>query len=289
MYLLLLLFGLFVSAPAVDAPPAPAPPPSLYLSTDLGVSWNAFTDGLPPDAQTREVMEHRGDLYLGTFKHGIYVLPAGECAWQSRSTGFPVNLSINTFIGIGNRILAATYNGGIYLSDDKGAHWRRPIFNVNQDWTDPLLFHNGILYGGTDGGIWSSADRGDSWQLLSEERVPIYGLALHNDQIFVARQNGMGILKEKQIIWADISTETAIGPLLSVKNYLYAKTAGGEVIRTKNGNKWERITLDPADPSAFIDSSMSLWNVQPKLPGDLPAGAVTETSRGWVVGLFNGC
>ncbi len=289
MYLLLLLFGLLTAAPVATIPPPSAPPPALYLSTDLGVSWDAFTDGLPSDVQARNVLEHHGNLYLSTVQYGIFVLPAGACAWQSRSTGFPLNLPINTISTIGDRILLGSYDGGVYVSDDEGAHWRRPLFNVTDRWVGHFLFHNGVLYAGTDGGIWTSADRGDSWQRLTEDYTVIYGLAIHDRQIFVARQNGMGILQGKKIVWFDVETETAIGPLLSLDGTLYAQSAAGEVICTKDGSQWEHISLSSKAPSCSRTTAMQLTFFRPTLPGDLPGGSITETSRGWVVGLFNGC
>ena len=68
----------------------------------------------------------------------------------------------------GRRPQDATVGGGIYVSDDGGAHWRRTldkdqhIGDVTIDGRDPRL-----LYAtGFEANAWRSADRGETWQRI---------------------------------------------------------------------------------------------------------------------------
>ncbi|MGB3545778.1 MAG: sialidase family protein, partial [Saprospiraceae bacterium] len=246
MLLFSLLLLLHLPAPTITIPVAAPLPPALYLSTDRGESWDGFSAGLPEDVQPREVLEHNGNLYLTALDYGLFVLPAGDCVWQHRNTGLPRDDKFAFFptsiAAHGNTLLLGTFTNGIYLSKDGGAHWHRPVFNVS-DVVGSLLFTDNLLLAGTHNGIWQSFDRGESWQLLRPDKnVRTNAIALHGGKIFVAKQNGMGILTGRTVHWSDLVSRWAVIQLLRQGDYLYAVSAKNEIYRTTDGTVWEAPT-----------------------------------------------
>ncbi len=249
MLLFALLLHLFsfsatAAAPTADLPPLSPLPAALYLSADQGKIWNSFMDGLPEDVQPLEVVEQGGHLYLTTRNYGVYLLPAGDCTWQPRSNGLPLDKKFHFFptslVAQGKVLVLGTFSSGVYLSKDGGATWQRPIFNIS-DVVGSLLFTNDLLLAGTQNGIWQSFDRGESWQLRRPDKnVRTNALALHGGKIFVAKQNGMGILNGSDIAWSDLVSEWAIIRLIQQGDYLYAVSAKNEIYRTRDGSVWQK-------------------------------------------------
>lgn len=263
-------------------------PPNLYLSTDWGQNWADFADGLPEGTNPRTILEHEGDLLLATSGQGVYVLPAGEFTWKARNKGLPEEVFSTSLAAKGKILVLGTYQKGVYVSRDGGLHWRRPIFNIKGGSVRALLFHEGQLIAGTDSGIFRSADGGETWR-RSGPITQVNGLVLHNGQVFAARQNGMGVLNNDVVTWSSVYTDRAIAQLISEGDYLYARAIGGKIIRSTNGESWEK-QLFKVPGAGFKNLSEALWGgYSPDLPSELPVGSILETSRGWVVGLQSGC
>lgn len=289
MYLLLFLSGLLTFSMQSDT--TTVDPPLLYLSTDLGNNWESFDNGLPDDINAREVVEFGDKLFLLTMTNGIYVLPKGETAWKSSSNGLPEKLFNVSIAAKGELVILGTADHGVYLSNDGGTNWRRPFFNIKSSTVRSILFHENIIIAATDFGIWRSHDNGEIWQHDGVDLTLINDLVTHNGQVYVAKQNGIGILNGKKIEWADVETEWAIGQLLSQGDYIYAVPARGNMIRSKDGKTWEHqqfhIKLTPAQnlPEALWDG------YKPDLPVEenMPTPTISTTSRGWVTGMVTGC
>ncbi|SER18619.1 WD40/YVTN/BNR-like repeat-containing protein [Neolewinella agarilytica] len=290
MYLFPLLFTLLFSTAPVPA--ASAPPPILYVSTDNGQHWNNFAEGLPEKLQVRNVMDHQGDLFLASNTKGIYVLTADGCTWENRSKGLPLgskDFFPTALSAHGKIILLGTYQHGVYISKDGGAYWRRAMFNINSTVSD-FIFNDDLLLAASHSGLWQSYDNGDSWKRHSTDLTPINALSLHNDRLFVARQNGIGILTDKGISWSDVQPEWAFAQLLTGGDYLYVISAKDEMYRTKDGSHWEpRLTWFPNGlPNDNLPEA--LWSgYKAQIPGDTPAGRIHPTSRGWLVWPGYGC
>lgn len=290
MYLFSLLFTLLFSTP--PAPAVSAPDQVLYISTDEGANWNNFAEGLPEKLQARKLMEHQGDLFLASNTKGIYVLTANGCSWENRSKGLPLgskDFYPTALAAHNNILLLGTYNHGVYISKNGGAYWRRATFNINSTVSD-FIFNDDRLMAGSHSGLWQSYDNGDSWQRQSSDMTPINALALHNDQLFVAKQNGIGVLTDKDIVWSDVQPDWAFSQLLTAGGYLYAISAKDEMFRTKDGSFWEpRLSWFPNGlPNKNLPEA--LWSgYKAQIPGDTPPGRITPTSRGWIVWPSFGC
>lgn len=165
----------------------------VYKSTDDGNTWrlkNAGIEGSEPFAW-RLTQDRGGALYLvvarrsddasfGTAEDGALYRSEDSAEHWSRLTlprgvNGPNGLAIDKQDA--NRLYLAAWardengkaaDGGIYLSTDRGATWRRVladdqyVYDVTVDPRDPK-----ILYAcGFSSSVWRSADRGETWRRL---------------------------------------------------------------------------------------------------------------------------
>ena len=273
-----------------------AVPEALYLSGDHGESWTGFTDGLPADALSQQLIDVEGDLFLTTSQHGLFHLPENECEWRPIGEGLPDRRSVNytAIDGDGERMVLATLDQGIYVSEDGGKHWRKPVFNIVDRRVMCLEAHGGVLYAGTGAGIWESFDYGASWRFGEGEMFPVYDLLSHDNQLLIARQNGLGVVGEDGITWSAIETRSAVTQLFAEGDGVYALTASREVLRSADGHNW---SVRPASAGNGNMSSEHIGEAPwggfwPSLPVDLPPNYSTrllKNGRGWVCLVRGGC
>ncbi|OAV42743.1 hypothetical protein [Lewinella sp. 4G2] len=270
-------------------------PGALFLSSDQGKTWTDFTDGLPADALSLQLLDHEGDLFLTTSMHGLFTLPENECEWRPIGEGLPDprHFTYGAMEAHGDHMVMATFQHGIFISDDRGAHWRRPVLNISNQQVMCLEFHDGVLYAGTGAGIWQSHDYGRNWQFNGGEMFPVYGLLSHNGRLVVAQQNGLGVVNGKDISWSPVTTQTAVTQLLPAGDFVYAVTASHEVFRSENGGAWatpDDNSSTQADPDPM---TRALWNgFWPALPVKLPKNYSTRLvpdARGWMALVRGGC
>lgn len=285
-HVILLLIGLSVQQSAsLRAQACP-----LYLSTDQGSTWTDYSAGLPGDADVNGLLEHNNTLIVITRNQGVFTLAEGKTKWQPSSNGLPLD---NEFfhpiclVARGSDLVMGTFAHGIFVSRDGGDSWRPSTYFMNEIICS-LYFDGDGLLAGTRNGLYRSSDRGDNWQKWGKDDSNVNAITRYNDQLFVARQNGIGILSGDQIEWQNLKTDWAILDLIQDDNFLYAQSARKEIHRSKTGTEWEAPNLVFYSLQAgLIDF---LWRgLEVNLPGGDAAGKIHTSSRGWFVGLASGC
>lgn len=292
MRFLLLILALPLLSNSLRAQ-ADAKPAALYLSQDKGLSWTQFAEGLPADLEARDIVEYQGTIYLSALRYGVFVLTPGASTWQQRSFGLPFSilnapLFPTSLTRTDDRLILGTFDQGLFVSCNEGMSWERPAKGI-PGVISCFLQTDDRLLAGTHAGIWESKDDGNTWENIVQTNFRINALAEHNGQVFVARQNGMGILHEATIQWSDLTTEWAIIQLMHDAEHLYAVTAKEEVFRSKDGAFWHsnRLAMRGLPSTSLVKALWSGYEV--RLPDPVPAGMVKPTSRGWLVGRSSGC
>ncbi|MEM6771571.1 MAG: hypothetical protein AAF597_13390 [Bacteroidota bacterium] len=177
----------------------------------------------------------------------------------------------------------------MFYTFDGGENWRQPSIGMPRA-ARSLLLTGKQLLAGTDRGLFHSFDYGDSWMRLNNDHQPIVNaMTVHQGNIVVAEQNGMGVLSGNTVKWSTMTSDWALLQLHSAGAYVYATNSKGEVFRSKDGINWE---AKPILSMALNCDSLpdALWH---GFTAELPTGQTTntlhETSRGWVALVGGGC
>ena len=292
-HLLLLLLPVLISFAVPSAEQPQSSGPTLYLSRTAGANWVDFTEGLPSHAQPRGVAEAPdGTLYLTTIGAGVWAMLPGDCVWQPRSSGLPLDDPYFFPVGMtvhGQRLILSNMIDGIWLSDDEGLNWRR-CQGKSPATAGAFYADDGLLLAGSHSGVWQSTDNGESWFQRAQFRDRINAITGYRGTIVVARQNGLGILAGDRIVWSPTTSDTALLQLFPEDDFVYAVNFLGEIFRSADGQHWEKSARIATAAGPYPTLGEALWRGYRAGPdGDAPAGTITPTRRGWVVGLRSGC
>lgn len=293
MLIITLLLHLFSVSNTPEAVPTAEVPASVFLSTNQGGTWENFMTGLPEDLQPRNLVEDdHQNLYLSSHQHGVFVLRHAAQSWTPIREGLPYadEFFLPTSLAVkGTVIIVGTYQHGVYFSHDGGTHWRKASIDIPRA-TRSMIFTEKGLFAGTDRGLYHSFDNGDTWLHYGDDYTAIVNaFVMHNDRLFVVRQNGMGVLENNEIKWADVKSDWALIQATSAGEYAYAFSARGEIFRSADGITWE---AKPAFSLLLTCNSLAeaLWHgFEAELPGQNKSGTIIETSRGWVATVGGGC
>lgn len=275
---------------------------TVYISQDQGATWQDFENGLEDGTFTHGVLAHKGQLFLLTDGHGLFVMPAGGTKWEPVTAGLPANINLNSIAAEEDYLAIGTYRKGVYISRDGGAHWQRPIFNVKGsnlgdspaigNSVRALAFHKGRLVAGTDLGIFYSGYDGIGWTKAEESLEQINSLLVHNDKLYAARRDGIMMSNDGGTSWSTVRAGDNPYKLMSSNGFLYTYLQDNELVRTgDDGATWEKFTplkgLQCIPQKTYPDA---LWyGTQPVLPDGSRPRYVVETSLGWIAGLGGGC
>lgn len=272
---------------------AAATPAPLLLSGDAGASWQPLADGLPDDAQVRQVVDHAGTLYAAVTGEGLYVLPEGHSTWQCRNAGLPQRhdfpLLPTALLHTGTRLVLGTFADGAFVSDDEGSTWRAAA-GFEEEVVSALHAVGDTLLAGTHTGVWRSLDGGSTWLEYVRTGGRVNALASHGGRVLVAAQNEFGVLAGRSVSWSPTArTGSAILQFLREGEAAFAVTASGTVYRSADGTNWLRnpVPLPLARPGAL---PAALWaGYRPDVTDAGTYGLIYATRRGWVMGAGGGC
>ncbi len=149
-------------------------------SQDGGATWAPVLGGpwvlnfaYSPDFQSD------GTVFAGTRYDGVFRSIDGGASWAPASSGFPVNVSIESLtispgFDTDQTVFAGTRARGVYRSTDAGTSWTAvgmagdhvPALAVSPDFKiDQTLFASGWK------GVYRSTDAGDTWSLVLDIQV----------------------------------------------------------------------------------------------------------------------
>lgn len=154
----------------------------IYKTSNGGISWNAVNTGLTSLYVVSVAVDPKNSsvVYAGTFGSGVFKSTNGGSSWTASNTTYPHNGSavylsnahIYTILidPANSAIVYLGTGGGIYRSEDAGAHWSEAnngaLSNVGTIVLDPLVPSTiiaGNLYGVFSYTFPSSAERVFNW------------------------------------------------------------------------------------------------------------------------------
>ena len=202
----------------------------VYLSENSGRTWTSISAGLEAVSITAIAFDERGQVFVGTYEHGLWRYDGGKHRWLQ--VGVP-NAAVGSIAQEGSALYAGSNRGLFRLLDD--GSWERLLEGYvravavdeggqllagkggygysgdlvrstdgGQTWTETgidanvLLAHDGFLYAGSepgfdqDGGVYRSEDDGASWMQTASglEHSVVFDLAFDEEGTLLAATGG---------------------------------------------------------------------------------------------------
>jgi photosystem II stability/assembly factor-like uncharacterized protein len=192
----------------------------IYASTDDGINWTAYSNGLP-------------NLTIVT------------------------SLAICPLNKTGNSNLFAGTNTGIYLSKNNGLNWTPFNNGLTNSEVLSLVVSDTNIFAGTNGkGVFLSTNNGSSWSevnngLLNNYSTNVYSLLVtpfgadSSYALFAGTSRGVFRSTDNGANWTDenvgLSYYPAVNSLVSSGKYLFAGTFAGVFLSTNYGSTWTAV------------------------------------------------
>lgn len=168
----------------------------LYLSTDLGLTWeNRYPKGdgvegahyhglgVSPHRPSTVLVGSVGSGEYGDDRAHIYRTENHGATWSDASTGLPVTEesfhAVHWLAEVPGTVLLGTYRGGgmahggedpgvgAYRSTDAGLTWSAITGTAAMTWAH-FAECDGVVYAATELGVLATRDAGDTWDVLLE-------------------------------------------------------------------------------------------------------------------------
>jgi len=152
----------------------------VFSSTNGGTTWVASTlSGKDVRAIAKDAS---GNLYAGTWGHGIYRSADAGATWTAINTGLTFTAVHALAIDAAGSVYAGTFGGGVYKTTNAGAQWNQLPVGYDFVWSLGITNDQTIIAGTYGNGIYRSTDAGASWSISNNGVTAkfIYTIAVDN-------------------------------------------------------------------------------------------------------------
>ncbi len=267
---------------------------NLYKTEDDGMSWSKNSNGIST-ITVNDFATFNNKLYSVTefADYGrIFVSDDDGMNWTITDSG---TAAIGFFSVFGNDsfMLAASFGGGMYRSDD-GMSWNLLPFNDHPaSYGTQIVEHNGAIYTGALGfniDVYKSTDNGMTFQPLN---VPgqgdIYALQSWGNKIVYGRTDDVYYSEDDGMTWNALGNGFSSFPFIKhfavYNNHIYA--SGTSLYMLDDNNDWQMIALPGSPLIQSIGEAGSKLLIGTREDGiyELDAnGMITHSSMGIPVG-----
>lgn len=170
-------------------------------------------------------------------------------SWNNASGNLPEDLQVSFIEPIGNELVIASDNKGIYISDSGRTLWNAIGNQLPNPKINALHLSNDIIYTGVyKSGIFESYDIGKTWMSLNENlpNLNVQAILECKNQLIIGTDIGIFILNRKSEKWISTSLKVQTLSIYAQNNYLIAGTSLGTALSKDGGQTWEWIRTDGA-------------------------------------------
>ncbi len=175
----------------------------VFLSTDLGSSWNAANNGLPKNTSVYSILVKGPNLFAGS-SNGVFLSTNNGNSWTSVNQGLP--FSTNTLIVKDTNIFAGTFSG-VFLSTNNGVSWKEADSGMTNKYVNYFAIKDTNIFAATNDGMFVSTNNGVSWNIIDT--------GLFNTNIMCLAVSGNNVLAGTSILSSDTNNT---GIFLSTNN-----------------------------------------------------------------------
>ncbi len=173
-------------------------------------------------------------------------------SWTPIGEGLPENLMITQLDKMGNQIVLATANYGVFLSDPGNRSWQQlDTTSLPSNHITSLHVTAGVIYAGVlKNGLFASKDMGKSWASINHnlEGERVKSILRTGKELWIGTDHGIYALPDGATAWRKISDKPQMSDLLKVGNNFVAGTYDGVALSSDNGQTW-RIVNHKIKPS----------------------------------------
>ncbi|MBU2491897.1 MAG: choice-of-anchor A family protein [Bacteroidetes bacterium] len=164
--------------------------------------------------------------------------------WNQVGSFLPGEIVASLSNDINGNILAGTWGGKLYRSEDDGANWIQINTGMNVGFIWAIQRNStGDIFVATEQGVFISTDNGGNWNLSGINGIDVRALAIDNNDHIYAGTWGLGIYKSSDngATWSAAGLENyAVNSIVvDSNNDVYAATFGFGIFKSDNaGSTW---------------------------------------------------
>lgn len=134
----------------------------IYMSDDNGDNWTPKNTGLDYFSVKAIVHNTAGNIFIASKK---VFFSADTCnSWTDRSNGIPSGVNVISLYTKGNKVIAGTTDGGVFISNNEGLNWNVANTGLPNHDITAVAFIGDTLFAGTEyGHFFISNDNGSTW------------------------------------------------------------------------------------------------------------------------------
>lgn len=151
----------------------------IYHSSDLkkGEWIKENIGGLFKRESVTGIFAGKAGPYVNVNNHGIFKRIPGTGFWQPLGKEVFKDIQVHDILETPEGILYVASGGGIFVSNDEGAHWKHVY---NKGWVTGLVMDKGVVVAAAMEGLLRSVN-GSKWTCILQDAGALYKLsALHN-------------------------------------------------------------------------------------------------------------
>ena len=169
--------------------------------------------------------------------------------WTSVSEGLPNDLQVTFLEAIGNEIIIASDNKGLYLSSENRTKWKAIGTMLPNPKINALHVAKGTLYVGIyRKGIYKSDDGGETWMAINYDlpNLNVQAILKNAQELSIGTDEGIFTLAPNAKTWKGTSVKAQILSLYDYEDNLVAGTSQGTVLSKDGGQTWDWIRREGA-------------------------------------------
>ena len=221
---------------------------SLYRSSDYGLTWQAFGEGLPNGTQVSFMEMLGNEMVLATDNEGVLISENNLTAWKSVGLELP-NKKINGLHIANGNIYVTVYKKGIYYSPNRGQNWISLNYDLPELRLQTILRLSDKLLVGGDSGIYALKDGEKKWHAIYQGPQILSFNHLEN-KIIAGTGQGVLLSTDTGGNWRWVHQEGAIHYTALLEDKIFAMHVYNEVAVSDDwGANWQEANYGPKEAS----------------------------------------